>query len=156
MSKSANKRASAPPAAASAAAAPPAYAGTVLLRQGWISLALWISFGILLEGFNAFRSPAYLDEATRRDLFRLAHAHGTLLNMVLLLAAVCARLDLIRIRPMTSLGLSLSVILLPAGFFFAGLFRIRDEPGFTILLVPVGAVLLLASAVYICLTLPRR
>ncbi|MBA2430642.1 MAG: hypothetical protein H0V56_00830 [Chthoniobacterales bacterium] len=156
MSKSANKRASAPPAAASAAAAPPAYAGTALLRQGWISLALWISFGILLEGFNAFRSPAYLDEATRRDLFRLAHAHGTLLNMVLLLAAVCARLDLIRIRPMTSLGLSLSVILLPAGFFFAGLFRIRDEPGLTILLVPVGAVLLLASAVYICLTLPRR
>ncbi len=127
-----------------------------MLRQGWISLALWISFGILLEGFNAFRSPAYLDEATRRDLFRLAHAHGTLLNMVLLLAAVCARLDLIRIRPMTSLGLSLSVILLPAGFFFAGLFRIRDEPGLTILLVPVGAVLLLASAVYICLTLPRR
>ena len=142
---------------ASAGATPlPANPDAGLLRQGWISLALWIAFGILLEGFNAFRSPAYLDDATRRDLFRLAHAHGTLLNMVLLLAAICVRLDLIRIGRMTSLGLRSSVVLLPAGFLFGGLWRFKDEPGIAIFLVPIGAVLLLASSVYICLTLPRR
>ena len=35
----------------------------------------------------------------RREMFRLAHAHGTLLNLVLLAAAICARLDLIRLGP---------------------------------------------------------
>ncbi len=127
-----------------------------MIRQGWISLALWIAFGILLEGFNAFRSPALLDDALRRDMFRLAHAHGTLLNLVLLAAAICARLDLIRLGPMTSLGLCSAVILLPAGFLFAGLWHFKDEPGLAILLVPVGAVLLLATAIHISLTLPRR
>ncbi len=127
-----------------------------MIRQGWISLALWIAFGILLEGFNAFRSPALLDDAVRRDMFRLAHAHGTLLNLVLLAAAICARLDLIRLGPMTSLGLCSAVIVLPAGFLFAGLWHFKDEPGLAILLVPVGAVLLLATAIHISLTLPRR
>jgi hypothetical protein len=136
--------------------APPSYPGTALIRQAWISLAIWITFGILLEGFNAFRSPALLDDAVRREMFRLAHAHGTLLNLVLLAAAICARLDLIRVGPMTSLGLRVAVVLLPAGFLFGGLWHFKDEPGPAIVLVPVGAVLLLATAVYISLTLPRR
>jgi len=127
-----------------------------LIRQGWISLALWIAFGILIEGFSAFRSPAYLDDAVRREMFRLAHAHGTLLNLVLLGAAICGRLDLIRLGRMTSLGLCAAAVLLPAGFLFAGLWHFKDEPGLAILLVPAGAVLLLATAVYISLTLPRR
>jgi hypothetical protein len=130
--------------------------GAGLIRQGWISLALWIAFGILIEGFSGFRSPAYLDDAVRREMFRLAHAHGTLLNLVLLGAAICARLDLIRLGPMTSLGLGVAAVLLPAGFLFAGLWHFKDEPGLAILLVPVGAVLLLVTAVYISLTLPRR
>lgn len=134
----------------------PSQNGAGLIRQGWISLALWIAFGILLEGFSAFRSPAYLDDAVRREMFRLAHAHGTLLNLVLLGAAICAHLNLIRLGPMTSLGLRAAVLLLPAGFLFGGLWHFKDEPGTAILLVPVGAVLLLATAVYISLTLPRR
>ena len=70
-----------------------------MIRQGWISLAVWIAFGILIEGFIGFRSPALLDDSVRREMFRLAHAHGTLLNLVLLAAAICARLDLIRLGP---------------------------------------------------------
>lgn len=127
-----------------------------LIRQSWISLALWIAFGVLLEGFNAFRSPAFLDDAVRRDMFRLAHAHGTLLNLVLLVAAICARLDLIRLGPKTSIGLRSAVVLLPAGFLFGGWWHFKDEPGLGILLVPIAAVLLLVSALYICFTLPRR
>lgn len=136
--------------------ASPSHSAAGLIRQGWISLALWIAFGILLEGFSAFRSPAYLDDAVRREMFRLAHAHGTLLNLVLLGAAICAHLNLIRLGPMTSLGLRAAVLLLPAGFLFGGLWHFKDEPGPGILLVPLGAVLLLATAVYISLTLPRR
>lgn len=130
--------------------------GAPLIRQAWISLALWIAFGILLEGFRAFRSPAVLDDAVRQDMFRLAHAHGTLLNLVLLAAAICARLELIQLSPGTSLGLRSSVILLPVGFLFGGLWHFKDEPGLAILLVPIGAVLLLVTSIYIALTLPRR
>jgi len=57
---------------------------------------------------------------------------------------------------MTSLGLSSAVVLLPAGFLFGGLRHFKDEPGTAILLVPIGAVLLLVTAIYISLTLPRR
>ena len=157
MSKSANKLASRHlRSSPSAPVSPPPYSGAILIRQGWISLAIWIAFGILIEGFSAFRSPAYLDDAVRRDMFRLAHAHGTLLNLVLLAAAICARLDLIRLGRMTSFGLSSAVVLLPAGFLLAGLWHFKDEPGPAIFLVPVGAVLLLVTAIYISLTLPRR
>ena len=134
----------------------PSHPSAGLIRQGWISLALWIAFGILIEGFSAFRSPAYLDDPVRREMFRLAHAHGTLLNIVLLVAAICARLDLIRLGRMTSLGLCSAAVLLPAGFLFAGLWHFKDEPGLAIVLVPVGAVLLLVTAIHISLTLPRR
>lgn len=130
--------------------------GAPLIGQAWISLVLWIAFGILLEGFRAFRSPAVLDDAVRQDMFRLAHSHGTLLNLVLLAAAICARLELIRLAPMASLGLRSSVVLLPAGFLIGGLWHFKDEPGLGILLVPVGAVFLLATAIHIALTLPRR
>jgi hypothetical protein len=122
---------------------------TVLIRQGWISLAVWITFGILIEGFIGFRSPALLDDSVRRDMFRLAHAHGTLLNLVLIAAAICARLDLIRLGSVASLGLRCAVVLLPAGFLLAGIWHFKDDPGLAIVLVPVGAVLLLATAVHI-------
>jgi hypothetical protein len=119
---------------------------TGLIRQGWISLAAWIVFGLLIEGLIGFRSPVLLDDSTRRDMFRLAHAHGTLLNLVLIAAAICAKLDLIRLGSITSLGLRSAVVLLPAGFLLAGIWHFKDDPGLGILLVPIGAVLLLAVA----------
>ena len=117
-----------------------------LIWQGWISLAVWIVFGLLIEGLIGFRSPALMDDSVRRDMFRLAHAHGTLLNLVLIAAAICSRLDLIRVGRITSLGLRTAVILLPIGFLLAGVWHFKDDPGIGIFLVPVGAVLLLSSA----------
>src|SRR5437867_5429560 len=114
---------------------PPQTAG--LIRQGWISLAGWIAFGILIEGLSAFRSPALLDDSIRREMFRLAHAHGTLLNLVLIAAAICARLDLIHLSSMPSLGLRLAVVLLPIGFLLAGIWHFKDDPGLAIVLVPI-------------------
>lgn len=126
-----------------------------LIRQGWISLALWIAFGILIEGFIGYRTPSLLDDSVRRDMFRLAHAHGTLLNLVLITAAICARLDLIRIGRSASLGLRSSVALLPAGFLLAGIWHFKDDPGLGIFLVPIGALLLLAAALQLGLSAKR-
>ena len=117
-----------------------------MIRQGWISLAAWIVFGLLIEGLIGFRSPVLLDDSVRRDMFRLAHAHGTLLNLVLIAATICARLDLIRLGRATSLGLRAAVVLLPVGFLLGGIWHFKDDPGVSILLVPVGALLLLTTA----------
>lgn len=127
-----------------------------LIRQGWISLALWIAFGILIEGFIGFRTPALLDDSVRRDMFRLAHAHGTLLNLVLIAAAICARLELVRLGRIASLGLRSAVVLLPAGFLLGGIWHFKDDPGLGIFLVPVGALLLLASALQVGLSAKRN
>ncbi|MDQ3116304.1 MAG: hypothetical protein M3Q86_06790 [Verrucomicrobiota bacterium] len=129
---------------------------TGLIRQGWISLAGWIVFGLLIEGLIGFRSPVLLDDSIRRDMFRLAHAHGTLLNLVLIAAAICARLDLIRLGRVISLGLRAAVVLLPGGFLFGGIWHFKDDPGVAILLVPVGAVLLLTAALRIGCSVWRR
>jgi hypothetical protein len=117
-----------------------------MIRQGWISLAAWIVFGLLIEGLIGFRSPALLDDSVRRDMFRLAHAHGTLLNLILIAAAICSKLDLIRVGRVTWLGLRAAVMLLPVGFLLAGVWHFKDDPGLAILLVPIGAVLLLVTA----------
>jgi hypothetical protein len=127
-----------------------------LIRQGWISLAAWIVFGILIEGLIGFRSPALLDDSVRRDMFRLAHAHGTLLNLVLIIAAICVQLGLIRLSAMASVGLQISAVLLPVGFLLAGVWHFKDDPGIAIVLVPVGAVLLLVSALWIALSTSQR
>ena len=127
-----------------------------LIRQGWISLAAWIAFGIFIEGLIGFRTPALLDDSVRRDMFRLAHAHGTLLNLVLIAAAICARLELVRIGRIASLGLRSSVVLLPVGFLLGGLWHFKDDPGLGIFLVPVGALLLLATALQLALSAKRQ
>ena len=127
-----------------------------MICQAWISLAAWIVFGLLIEGLIGFRSPVLLDDLVRRDMFRLAHAHGTLLNLVLVAAAICARLDLIRLGRITALGLRTAVVLLPVGFLLAGMWHFKDDPGLAILLVPIGALLLLASAFQIGYSAFRR
>ena len=97
-----------------------------------------------------------MDDSVRRDMFRLAHAHGTLLNLVLIAAAICARLDLIRLGRVTSLMLCAAVVLLPVGFLLAGISHFKDDPGIAIFLVPLGAVLLLGSAFQIGYSALRR
>jgi hypothetical protein len=127
-----------------------------MICQGWISLAAWVVFGLLIEGLIGFRSPALLDDSVRREMFRLGHAHGTLLNLVLIVAAICARLDLIEVGRVTSLGLRVAVVLLPVGFLLAGLWHFKDDPGIGIFLVPLGAVLLLTTAFQIGYSAFRR
>ncbi len=125
------------------------------LRQGWISLALWISFGLLIEVLIGFRAPALMDDPVRREMFRLAHAHGALLNLVLIAAAICVRLDLTSFTRPSAAALRTSVVLMPAGFLLSGIWHFKNDPGLAIFLVPAGAVLLLFAALMFALSVRR-
>ncbi len=116
-----------------------------LLRQAWLSLAGWIAFGLLVEGMIGFRTPALLDDPIRREMFRLAHAHGTLLNLVLVAAAICARLEMVTLPPAVAWPLRLAVLLMPVGFLLGGAWHFKGDPGLGIALVPLGALLLLGA-----------
>lgn len=120
------------------------------IRVGWWALALFATLGLVLETLHGFKNAWYLEQAneTRRLLFTLAHAHGTLLAVVNLVFG-----GLLRAFPggapsaVASRGLVAALALMPAGFFLGGLFLYDGDPGVGVFLVPVGALALIAAAV---------
>ena len=117
------------------------------LRFGWTSLFVVAALGAVLESMHAFKVDAYLaaGEETRRLLWRLAHAHGTLLALVHLVFALGLRLLpawLPRRRLLASRCLCSATLLIPGGFFLGGCITHAGDPGLGVLLVPIGAVLL--------------
>ena len=54
------------------------------MRWGWWSLAVFLTLGLVLEALHGFKLGFYLDvhNQTRRHMWTLAHAHGTLLGLV--------------------------------------------------------------------------
>lgn len=121
------------------------------LAVGWWALATFALLGLLLEALHGFKVHWYLDPGyeTRRLLWRLAHAHGTLLSLVQLGFAATlssAWQDHSRgLRPTSALFL-LASLLLPLGFFIGGVTIYGGDPGPGILLAPVGAACLIAAA----------
>jgi hypothetical protein len=118
---------------------------------GWWSLLCWLSFGMLLEAMHGFKVGFYLDvdSDARRLQWSLAHAHGTLIALVNLAFAATARaaVGAAAERPLAraSWCLRWAGILMPAGFLLGGLFPMGPDPGFGVVLVPVGGVLLFAG-----------
>ena len=104
--------------------------------------------GLTLETLHGFKVRAYLDVSneTRRLMWTLAHAHGTLLGVVNVLygltVAVFAEWGA---DALASRGLMAAALLLPAGFFLGGVNPYGGDPGLGILLVPVGALVLIAA-----------
>jgi hypothetical protein len=119
--------------------------------QALVSIAVWMTFGLLLEGFLGYKIPGYLLDQTRRELFRLAHAHGTLLGVLLLAVALVT--DRLAITPprAAQMALRIGVVLLPLGFLLAGIWHYESDPGFAIWLVPPSALLVIFSLVAIAL-----
>jgi hypothetical protein len=120
------------------------------LRVGWWSLLAFLSLGGVLELLHGLKVAWYLDVSsdTRRLMFTLAHAHGTLLALMHVAFAVSLRslpgfAD--RSRTLASACLSGAGLLLPAGFFLGGLFTHAGDPGLGIFLVPPGALLLFVA-----------
>lgn len=129
------------------------------LRFGWWSLLVFLSLGAILETLHGFKIGWYVDvgNETRRLMFTLAHAHGTLLAVVNIAAGLTVRIvDRFTLRPSVSFALIWSAILLPAGFFLGGIVIYDGDPGLGVWLVPIGAALLFYSIARIALDLSRR
>ena len=116
------------------------------LRFGWWALLVWLAIGVVLELLHGFKVAWYLDanQTTRRLMFTLAHAHGTLLGLVNIAAALTARsVPGFVPAPAASRALVAAAVLLPGGFLLGGVVIHDGDPGLGIFLVPVGALLLL-------------
>lgn len=129
------------------------------LRFGWWSLLIFLSLGAILETLHGFKIGWYVDvgNETRRLMFTLAHAHGTLLALVNIIAGLSGRIvERFTLRSSVSFALIWAAILLPAGFFLGGIVIYDGDPGLGVWLVPVGAALLFYSIARIALDLSKR
>jgi hypothetical protein len=120
------------------------------LRFGWWSLLVFATLGLVLETLHGFKVRAYLDVSndTRRLMWTLAHAHGTLLAVVHVVFGLTIRsgLDINAANQrLVSNALMTASVLLPGGFFLGGVVFYSGDPGLGVLLVPVGAVSLLMA-----------
>lgn len=122
-----------------------------MILQGWVGLAIWMTFGLLLEGLLGYKIPDYLTDLQRRELFRLAHTHGTVLSIVLILAAISSRTFNIFIPRAANLALRIGTILMPIGFLLAGIRHTESDPGLAIWLVPPAALLNIFGVISIAL-----
>src|SRR5213082_4226155 len=128
------------------------------LRFGWWLLLVFLAVGAILEALHGFKIGWYVDvrNETRRLMFTLAHAHGTLLALVNIAAGLTGRnVDRFSLRPSVSFALFWAAILLPAGFFLGGIVIYDGDPGLGVWLVPVGAILLFYSIARIALDLSK-
>lgn len=110
----------------------------------------FLSFGLALEALHGFKAGFYLDVSneTRRHMWTLGHAHGTLLAIVnLAFAWTVDRLPSWRegSRQLASRCLIGASILMPAGFVLGGAVIYAGDPGLGILLLPFGAALLFVA-----------
>jgi hypothetical protein len=119
------------------------------LRIGYWALALFVTLGLALEGMHAFKVGAYLDvgNETRRLLWRLAHAHGTLLALLHVGYALTVRARPAAARPLASAGLTAALVLIPGGFFAGGIAVHGGDPSPAVLAVPAGFVALVVALV---------
>jgi hypothetical protein len=118
------------------------------LRFGWWSLLVFLSLGGALETLHGLKIGWYVDVGNdmRRLMFTLAHAHGTALAIVNIVAGLTARnVERFGLRPSVSLCLIWAGVLFPAGFFFGGIVTYGGDPGLGIWLVPIAAALLFYS-----------
>lgn len=130
------------------------------LKFGWWSLLAYLTLGIALEGFHAIKLDWYLNVSneTRRMLWTLGHAHGTLLALMnLALAAtlpLTPRMGAAR-RRWVSRSLIAATVLLPGGFLLGGVGIRGGDPGPGIALVPFGAGLLFVAVLLMALAHAR-
>ena len=127
-----------------------------LVFQGLVGIAVWMSFGLLLEGLIAFRVPIYLLDNVTRELFRLAHAHGTLLSLVLIAAGLCWRAGFIAPPRIAKLGLQIGVVLMPVGFLLGGIGHYETDPSPMVILAPLGGILVIFGIIACAVSFKRN
>ncbi len=131
------------------------------MRFGWWALLAFLSTGVVLEALHGFKAGFYLDVSneTRRHLWTLGHAHGSLLALVNVAFGVC--LALVPTADPTAsrraiVSLRAAAILLPGGFFLGGAVFYAGDPGLGVALVPLGALALFAGVLFAARSLRSR
>lgn len=118
-------------------------------------LAVFAGAGLVLESLIGLRTPWLLDVGmeTRRVMFRLTHAHGALLGLVNIAFAVSLRTGIVAAEATAlrwpSLLLAAGSMCVPLGFALGGLWFVEADPGLGVLLVPIGALAVVAALVSI-------
>ena len=117
------------------------------MRFAWWSLLGFLCLGIGLETLHGLKLGWYLDVSneTRRLMWTLAHAHGTLLALIH--AAFAFTLPHLpdwppRSRNIASSCLIGASVLLPGGFLVGGIWIYDGDPGLGVLFAPIGGVML--------------
>lgn len=94
------------------------------------------------------REPGYLDNPVRQDLWRAGHAHaGVLVILALVGLLLLDHADLSSgLESAVRWGLVIPPILMPLGFFLSVASPRAEEPNRLIRLVPIGGLVLSATA----------
>ncbi|MFK7961101.1 MAG: hypothetical protein AB8G96_11305 [Phycisphaerales bacterium] len=118
------------------------------IRFGWILLCVFLPLGLVLEALHGFKYEFYLgpQHETRRLLWTLAHAHGTLLSLANIGFGVLSGAIGLR-GALASRVFMAGTVLLPVGFFAGGVVTYDGDPGPSVVLAPVGAALLVAALI---------
>ena len=116
------------------------------LRFGWAAVVVFALLGLALESLHLIKLPLYMEAHIRRELWTLAHAHGTLLGLVNVLFGLYGARLTIPAQRNASITLRAAAVLMPAGFFLGGIGNPETDPSIAIVLVPIGALLLIAGA----------
>jgi hypothetical protein len=119
------------------------------ITLGLSSLLVYTVVGFGLEALHAFKLQAYLavSNDTRRLMWTLGHAHGTLLGLIDIAIGGVLRIGLLGVRRIRAVWwlLAVSTIALPSGFFLGGIAFYSGDPGVGAALIPLGAVALIAA-----------
>jgi len=119
---------------------------------GLWSLLCWLTLGMALEALHGFKVGWYLDVINdgRRMQLTLAHTHGTLLSLISIALAVCLRTDAApaKLVDRAAACLRWAAILMPVGFLLGGIWAFGADPGFAIVLVPIGGLLLFCGVLF--------
>ncbi len=127
------------------------------LSIGWTCIAVFVVLGTILEILHAWKVGLYLDvgNETRRLMWTLAHAHGTLLGLVHIAFAVTMSALGQHLPRVAGKALTGASVLLPLGFFLGGIWTHGGDPGLGVLLAPVGALFVLFAAVRTAIALRK-
>jgi hypothetical protein len=128
------------------------------LRFGWAAILVFLTLGLVLEALHGFKVQAYLSvmNETRRLMWTLAHAHGTLLglaNIAFAFTVHCTPGWQSGGRAVASYAIIAASLVMPGGFFLGGVWVYAGDPGLGIVLVPIGGVLLFTAVLLAALSL---
>jgi hypothetical protein len=103
------------------------------------------------------RTSGYMDNPLRQNFFRAGHAHA---GVIVILSLVCQILADSAALPnpvlwAVRLGVPVSAILIPAGFFLSMLSPTATQPGSAVSLIYLGAVILALAVVSLGIGLVR-